>query len=54
VTISLGAAIFPFHADSADDLLAHADTALYQAKRAGRNCVVIWSSTHPEIRVSPS
>lgn len=33
---SLGVAIYPLHADSAEDLVAHADTAMYQAKSAGK------------------
>jgi len=40
VTVSLGvAAQAPSRQQSADDLLRHADQALYQAKRAGRNRV---------------
>jgi diguanylate cyclase (GGDEF)-like protein len=37
VTVSIGAAIFPDDGTSAQDLVAAADAALYQAKRAGRN-----------------
>lgn len=33
---SLGIVLFPGEADSADDLLRHADIAMYQAKAAGR------------------
>jgi diguanylate cyclase (GGDEF)-like protein/PAS domain S-box-containing protein len=44
VTISLGAAIFPLHANSAESLVARADEALYRAKRAGRNCVILAGS----------
>ncbi|PHV09777.1 EAL domain-containing protein [Chitinimonas sp. BJB300] len=33
---SLGVAMFPMHAESAEDLVAHADTAMYQAKSAGK------------------
>jgi diguanylate cyclase (GGDEF)-like protein len=37
VTASVGAAMFPDHALNLDDLLRAADTALYAAKRGGRN-----------------
>ena len=37
VTASVGAALFPDHALNLDDLLRTADTALYAAKRSGRN-----------------
>ena len=39
VTVSIGVAAFPEHGDDAADLLAAADTAMYAAKRSGRNRV---------------
>lgn len=36
-TVSIGVALFGDHKESQDDLLKHADIAMYQAKRAGRN-----------------
>lgn len=33
---SLGVALYPAHADNAEDLVAHADSAMYQAKDAGK------------------
>ncbi|HEY9101261.1 EAL domain-containing protein [Chitinimonas sp.] len=33
---SLGIAMYPLHAENAEDLVAHADTAMYQAKSAGK------------------
>jgi len=39
VTISAGAAAYPIHGGSRDDVMKAADTALYTAKQAGRNCV---------------
>lgn len=37
LTCSLGVAVFPDHATTAEDLVAHADAAMYQAKEAGKN-----------------
>jgi diguanylate cyclase (GGDEF)-like protein/PAS domain S-box-containing protein len=37
VTTSLGIAYYPLHAADADDLVARADIAMYQAKQAGKN-----------------
>ncbi len=45
VTISIGVAAFPAHADSGDELINSADEALYEAKRGGRNRVCISQST---------
>ena len=38
VTISLGCAMFPEHADAKDALIRQADSALYASKEGGRNC----------------
>lgn len=43
VTISLGVAIYPDHADSTETLLKAADAALYRAKEGGRDRVVMAS-----------
>ena len=40
ITLSLGVAAFPLHGDGPDPLIAAADAALYEAKRAGGNRVV--------------
>ncbi|MHB9072297.1 MAG: diguanylate cyclase [Desulfobaccales bacterium] len=40
-TVSLGVAIFPEHGTNGEDLLRAADAALYRAKAAGRNRVVV-------------
>jgi diguanylate cyclase (GGDEF)-like protein len=41
ITLSLGVAIFPDHATNAPAAVKAADVALYQAKRGGRNRVVM-------------
>lgn len=38
-SVSIGVACFPMHGMSAEQILEAADTALYAAKEAGRNCV---------------
>jgi diguanylate cyclase (GGDEF)-like protein len=45
VTASLGVAAFPDHARESEELLRHADKALYLAKQTGRNRVVAYSAT---------
>ncbi|TWI52692.1 diguanylate cyclase (GGDEF)-like protein [Pseudomonas duriflava] len=39
VTTSIGASIFPQDGDTAEDLIKHADLALYKSKASGRNTV---------------
>jgi diguanylate cyclase (GGDEF)-like protein len=39
VSTSIGVAIYPADAENVDDLLKHADTAMYRAKERGRNLV---------------
>jgi len=41
ITISVGIAMFPDHGGTGQEVLRVADAALYHAKRAGRNCVVV-------------
>lgn len=49
VTVSVGLALFPKDAASGAELLKAADKALYEAKAAGRNRVVVYhASTDPE------
>jgi diguanylate cyclase (GGDEF)-like protein len=47
VTASVGAASMPVSADGARDLIAAADAALYEAKRAGKNRVVTAPARSP-------
>jgi GGDEF domain-containing protein len=39
LTVSVGVAVFPVRTDSPEDLVGHADAALYAAKRAGKDRV---------------
>jgi diguanylate cyclase (GGDEF)-like protein len=41
ITISIGIAVFPTNADSAEALVKAADEALYRAKTQGRNRVMV-------------
>jgi diguanylate cyclase (GGDEF)-like protein len=51
VTISLGVAAYPVHGTDGEDALIRADRALYQAKEAGRNRVVLYrSGTKPYLK----
>ncbi|UCF91590.1 MAG: diguanylate cyclase [Desulfobacterales bacterium] len=45
ITISLGVAVYPQHGATAEDVLVAADTALYRAKAAGRDRVVLAPSS---------
>jgi len=42
-TISAGISIYPEHGRNSNEILRSADSALYQAKQAGRNHVRVWS-----------
>jgi diguanylate cyclase (GGDEF)-like protein/PAS domain S-box-containing protein len=44
VTASVGIALFPDNAEELDELLRNADTAMYAAKTAGRNCFQFFST----------
>lgn len=46
LTTSLGIAFYPAHASTAEELIAHADSAMYQAKEAGKNA---WRTYRPEL-----
>lgn len=39
LTPSIGVVLMPMEDDDADDILKHADTAMYRAKKAGRNAI---------------
>ena len=44
LTTSLGIAVYPDQAENVEDLIARADTAMYQAKEAGKNAWRIYRS----------
>ena len=44
ITVSVGIAMFPGHADTAETLLTCADLAMYKAKEEGRNRVCIYTT----------
>ncbi|MCA2000467.1 MAG: GGDEF domain-containing protein [Chloroflexi bacterium] len=43
-TMSLGAAIYPLHGATVDEVFINADRAMYRAKEGGRNRVVVFSA----------
>lgn len=49
---SIGLSSFPEHAATADDLILFADAAMYEAKKSGRGCWRMYSSTAAEIEHS--
>lgn len=48
--VSIGIAIFPHHAGSVDDLISMADSAMYAAKKAGKNRVEIAQYNSPTFK----
>ena len=48
VSASIGIAIYPEYAKTPRQLIQYADTAMYQAKGMGGNCVVKFSAQHQE------
>jgi diguanylate cyclase (GGDEF)-like protein len=49
---SIGICSFPDHASTADDLILFADAAMYEAKKAGRGCWRMYSSSAAEVEHS--
>ncbi len=44
ISVTIGLASFPEDADNKDDLIDNADKALYQGKRAGKNCIFLFGA----------
>ncbi len=51
VTVSIGVALFPDHADSKKAVIDTADQAMYHAKKTSRNRVFIASKNEPSLKV---
>lgn len=47
LTASFGVATFPYHASSPQQLIACADTAMYEAKAANKNCIRFAAAVNP-------
>ena len=43
ISASIGATLFPFYRMTADELLAHADVAMYKSKASNGNCLSIYT-----------
>jgi diguanylate cyclase (GGDEF)-like protein len=43
ITVSIGVASYPEHGETAEAVIASADSGLYRAKRGGRNEIVLAS-----------
>ena len=53
VTLSMGVASFPSHGQTWEEVVAAADAALYKAKRAGRNRVVLHADPEADQEMTP-
>jgi hypothetical protein len=53
LTASFGVATFPYHASSPQQLIACADTAMYEAKAANKNCVRFAAAVNPTPPLKP-
>jgi diguanylate cyclase (GGDEF)-like protein/PAS domain S-box-containing protein len=50
MSCSIGIAIYPTQAESAEEMFSLADAAMYQAKRQGGGCFEVYSEATPEFR----
>jgi diguanylate cyclase (GGDEF)-like protein len=49
ITVSIGSASLTSHIDDSADIIAQADSALYQSKHKGRNCVTHIDENQPQL-----
>jgi len=49
ISISIGLAMFPFHGHKCEELITSADSALYRAKREGRDRTVVAQTQLPDL-----
>lgn len=49
ISASVGAALFPQHGSTSETLIHHADMAMYQVKRTGRNGFMLYADMHMEM-----
>jgi diguanylate cyclase (GGDEF)-like protein len=52
ITISIGVASYPVHAETKEALVTAADNAMYQAKQSGRNRVCVYTETEDKNNAS--
>lgn len=52
-SVSIGISLFPEDGDSVESLIKHADFAMYQAKKAGKNHFKFYSSNEDESNFNP-
>lgn len=45
ITASLGIALYPNHAENSEDIIAHADSAMYRSKMSGKNRWTVYDGT---------
>ena len=48
MTLSIGIAIYPEHGENSEDLIKHADAAMYEVKENGRNGYMLYHSSFSE------
>jgi len=52
ITVSAGIATYPAHGVNSEDLIRVADEALYRAKKAGRDCIIVYEQLESITKLS--